>query len=44
MTVNSAPGRQLVVYRAEPGGATEQALRLLGSPAADRPEPEDEPR
>ncbi|MGC0415872.1 helix-turn-helix transcriptional regulator [Embleya sp. AB8] len=31
LTVNSAPGQQLVVYQADPGSATEQALRLLGS-------------
>jgi len=31
LTVNSAPGRQLVVYQAEPGSPSEQALALLGS-------------
>ncbi|MFE4873269.1 helix-turn-helix domain-containing protein [Streptomyces sp. NPDC056682] len=30
-SVNSAPGQHLVVYRAEPGSAAEQALALLGS-------------
>ncbi|WP_439679181.1 helix-turn-helix transcriptional regulator [Embleya sp. MST-111070] len=44
LTVNSAPGQQLVVYQAEPGSATEQALCLLGSLAADRVESGDEPR
>ncbi len=34
MTVNSAPGRQLVVYQAEPGSPSQQALALLGSLAA----------
>ncbi|WP_330268905.1 helix-turn-helix transcriptional regulator [Streptomyces griseorubiginosus] len=31
LTVNSAPGQQLVVYQAEPGSPSEQALALLGS-------------
>ncbi|WP_199431254.1 helix-turn-helix transcriptional regulator [Qaidamihabitans albus] len=31
LTVNSAPGQQLVVYQAEPGSPSEQALSLLGS-------------
>ncbi|MFD1536827.1 helix-turn-helix transcriptional regulator [Nonomuraea guangzhouensis] len=31
LTVNSAPGQQLVVYQAHPGSASEQALSLLGS-------------
>ncbi|MEU8718946.1 helix-turn-helix domain-containing protein [Streptomyces antimycoticus] len=35
LTVNSAPGQQLVVYQAEPGSPSEQALSLLGSLAAD---------
>ncbi|WP_370965147.1 helix-turn-helix transcriptional regulator [Amycolatopsis sp. cg9] len=34
LTVNSAPGQQLVVYQAEPGSASEAALALLGSLAA----------
>ncbi|WP_344633631.1 helix-turn-helix transcriptional regulator [Streptomyces glaucosporus] len=34
LTVNSAPGRQLLVYHAEPGSPSEQALDLLGSLAA----------
>ncbi|WP_049566312.1 helix-turn-helix domain-containing protein [Nonomuraea sp. SBT364] len=36
LTVNSDPGQQLVVYQAEPGSPSEQALALLGSLAADR--------
>jgi transcriptional regulator with XRE-family HTH domain len=31
LTVNSAPGRQLIVYQAEPGSPSESALALLGS-------------
>ncbi|MGW7576480.1 helix-turn-helix transcriptional regulator [Streptomyces sp. NPDC054765] len=31
LTVNSAPGQQLVVYQAAPGSPSEQALSLLGS-------------
>ncbi|WP_410596425.1 helix-turn-helix transcriptional regulator [Amycolatopsis sp. lyj-23] len=34
LTVNSAPGQQLVVYQAEPGSPSEAALALLGSLAA----------
>jgi len=34
LTVNSAPGQQLVVYQAEPGSPSEVALSLLGSLAA----------
>ncbi|WP_410640947.1 helix-turn-helix transcriptional regulator [Amycolatopsis sp. lyj-346] len=34
LTVNSAPGRQLIVYQAEPGSPSEAALALLGSLAA----------
>ncbi|UBU15877.1 helix-turn-helix transcriptional regulator [Nonomuraea gerenzanensis] len=30
-TVNSAPGQQLVVYQADPGSPSEEALALLGS-------------
>ncbi len=38
LTVNSAPGQQLVVYQADPGSPSEQALALLGSlAAADMP-------
>ncbi|MFE0190297.1 helix-turn-helix transcriptional regulator [Streptomyces sp. NPDC058989] len=37
LTVNSAPGQQLVVYQAAPGSASEQALILLGSLTADDP-------
>ncbi|WP_033287492.1 helix-turn-helix transcriptional regulator [Amycolatopsis jejuensis] len=37
MTVNSAPGQQLVVYQADPGSPSEAALGLLGSLAADAP-------
>ncbi|SEG95797.1 Helix-turn-helix domain-containing protein [Nonomuraea solani] len=40
MTVNSAPGRQLIVYQADPGSSSEEALSLLGSLTAD-PEPAD---
>ncbi|MEV4046265.1 helix-turn-helix transcriptional regulator [Streptomyces sp. NPDC049744] len=36
-SVNSAPGQQLVVYRAEPNTSAEEALRLLGTLAAGRP-------
>ncbi|MEU7665326.1 helix-turn-helix transcriptional regulator [Streptomyces lincolnensis] len=35
LTVNSAPGQQLVVYHADPGSPSEQALSLLGSYTAD---------
>ncbi|WP_458084205.1 helix-turn-helix transcriptional regulator [Streptomyces malaysiensis] len=35
LTVNSAPGQQLIVYQAEPGSPSEQALSLLGSLVAD---------
>ncbi|MEV4176473.1 helix-turn-helix transcriptional regulator [Nonomuraea sp. NPDC049709] len=31
LTVNSAPGQQLVVYQADPGSPSEEALSLLGS-------------
>ncbi|SDY43361.1 Transcriptional regulator, contains XRE-family HTH domain [Amycolatopsis xylanica] len=31
LTVNSAPGQQLVVYQAEPGSPSEETLSLLGS-------------
>ncbi|MGQ4480956.1 helix-turn-helix domain-containing protein [Streptomyces sp. SAS_276] len=31
LTVNSAPGQQLVVYQADPGSRSEEALTLLGS-------------
>jgi transcriptional regulator with XRE-family HTH domain len=34
--VRSAPGQQLIVYQAEPGSPSEQALALLGSIAATR--------
>ncbi|MER5217328.1 helix-turn-helix transcriptional regulator [Streptomyces sp. NPDC002838] len=46
LTVNSAPGRQLVVYQAAPGSPSEQALSLLGSLSADetpRPGPPEQP-
>ncbi|MFD7656287.1 helix-turn-helix transcriptional regulator [Actinosynnema sp. NPDC059797] len=36
-TVDDAPDQQLVVYQAEPGSASEQALALLGTVAADLP-------
>ncbi|TDD01967.1 XRE family transcriptional regulator [Nonomuraea deserti] len=35
LTVNGAPGQQLVVYQADPGSASEEALTLLGSLAAE---------
>ncbi|MFC4116409.1 helix-turn-helix transcriptional regulator [Nonomuraea zeae] len=38
LTVNSAPGQQLIVYQAEPGSPSEQALSLLGSLTATEPE------
>ncbi|MGA6168138.1 helix-turn-helix domain-containing protein [Amycolatopsis magusensis] len=34
LTVNSAPGQQLVIYQAEPAGPSAEALKLLGSLAA----------
>ncbi|QXJ19771.1 helix-turn-helix domain-containing protein [Actinomadura graeca] len=34
LTINSAPGQQLVVYQAEPGSPSAHALTLLGSLAA----------
>jgi hypothetical protein len=34
LTVNSAPGQQLIVYQAEPGSPSEAALAILGSLAA----------
>ncbi|WP_331770507.1 helix-turn-helix transcriptional regulator (plasmid) [Embleya sp. NBC_00888] len=37
LTINSAPGQQLVVYQAEPGSPTEESLRLLGSLSAAPP-------
>ncbi|MFF0629456.1 helix-turn-helix transcriptional regulator [Streptomyces sp. NPDC004296] len=37
LTVNSAPGQQLVVYQAASGSPSEQALALLGSLAAEAP-------
>ncbi|MFF4260135.1 helix-turn-helix domain-containing protein [Streptomyces sp. NPDC001663] len=37
LTVNSAPGQQLVVYQAAPGSTSEQTLALLGSLTADQP-------
>jgi hypothetical protein len=41
LTVNSAPGQQLIVYQAEPGSPSEAALSLLGSltaGTAEKPE------
>jgi transcriptional regulator with XRE-family HTH domain len=35
LTVNSAPGQQLVVYQAEPGSPSEAGLALLGSLTAE---------
>jgi transcriptional regulator with XRE-family HTH domain len=37
LTVDGATDQQLVVYQAEPGSASEQALALLGTVAADLP-------
>lgn len=37
LTVNGAPGQQLIVYQAEPGSPSEEALAVLGSLAADLP-------
>jgi len=45
--VRSAPGQQLIVYQAEPGSQSAQALALLGSIAATRraePDQADAPR
>jgi transcriptional regulator with XRE-family HTH domain len=36
LTVNSAPGQQLVVYQAEPGSCSEHALSLLGGLIASK--------
>ncbi|MFF7549204.1 hypothetical protein ACFZCU_37045 [Streptomyces canus] len=41
LTANSAPGQQLVVYRADPRSPSEQALSLLGSLAADPAHPDE---
>ncbi|MFF3749890.1 helix-turn-helix transcriptional regulator [Streptomyces sp. NPDC002018] len=35
LTVNSAPGQQLVIYQAEPGSPSETALRLLSTLTED---------
>ncbi|TDD21408.1 helix-turn-helix domain-containing protein [Nonomuraea diastatica] len=35
LTVNGAPGQQLVVYQADPGNPSEEALALLGSLTAE---------
>ncbi|NBE96195.1 helix-turn-helix domain-containing protein [Nonomuraea sp. KC401] len=35
LTVNGAPGQQLVVYQADPGSPSEEALTLLGSLTAE---------
>jgi len=42
LTINSAPGQQLVVYRAASGSTSEQALALLGSLTADTVHPRNE--
>jgi transcriptional regulator with XRE-family HTH domain len=42
-TVNSAPSQQLVIYQAEPGSPSEEALSLLGSLATTSPERLHEP-
>ena len=36
-SVNAAPGQTLLVYHAEPGSPSEEALRLLGAVAAEAP-------
>jgi len=36
-TVDSVPDQQLIVYQAEPGSSSQQALALLGTVAADLP-------
>jgi transcriptional regulator with XRE-family HTH domain len=36
-SINSAPGQQLIIYQAEPGSPSEQALTLLGSLATMTP-------
>ncbi|MGP3928875.1 helix-turn-helix domain-containing protein [Nonomuraea sp. KM88] len=36
LTVNGAPGQQLVVYQADPGSPSEEALALLGSLTAEQ--------
>ncbi|MCM4082365.1 helix-turn-helix transcriptional regulator [Paractinoplanes hotanensis] len=38
LTVDGAGGQQLIVYQAEPGSASAQALALLGTVAADLPD------
>ncbi|MBB5938455.1 helix-turn-helix domain-containing protein [Streptomyces zagrosensis] len=47
LTVNSAPTQQLVVYQADPGSPSDEALSLLGSLTADatthRPTPHPRP-
>ncbi|MDQ1041352.1 transcriptional regulator with XRE-family HTH domain [Streptomyces sp. V3I8] len=42
-TVDSAPDQQLIVYQAEPGSPSQQALALLGTVAADLPAPQTAP-
>ncbi|MGP4044028.1 helix-turn-helix domain-containing protein [Streptomyces sp. 2A115] len=44
LTVNSAPGQQLVVYQADPGSPSEEALSLLGSLTADAAAVDADPR
>jgi transcriptional regulator with XRE-family HTH domain len=44
LTVNSAPGQQLVVYQAEPGSPSEAALTLLGSLATEPASPAEHTR
>ncbi|MBB3675158.1 helix-turn-helix domain-containing protein [Modestobacter versicolor] len=43
LDVRSAPGQQLVVYLAEPGSSDSDALRLLGSLAAERDQAQELP-
>jgi transcriptional regulator with XRE-family HTH domain len=37
LTVNSAPGQQLVIFQAEPGSASERAMAMLGEMAGSLP-------
>ncbi|MFF5176620.1 helix-turn-helix transcriptional regulator [Micromonospora sp. NPDC000316] len=39
LTVDGATGQQLIIYQAEPGSRSAQALALLGTVAADLPTP-----
>ncbi|MBC6457235.1 helix-turn-helix transcriptional regulator [Actinomadura sp. HBU206391] len=39
-SINGAPGQQLIVYQAEPGSTSEQALALLGGAVIEHASPE----